>query len=101
MFVTNYNIDLEELAMHRKQRRSAMRLVNTSYFKVSKGKIDYFIKERSYVSKFDGDIITEFITEETFNKNLEDGKRVEFYRFEDSPLNIRGKIEGECKSAVS
>jgi hypothetical protein len=92
---------LEELAMYKKQRRSAMRLINTSYFKVSKGKIDYFIKERSYVSKFDGDVITEFITEETFNKNLEDGKRVEFCDFEDSPLNIKRTIEGEFKSAVS
>lgn len=87
--------------MYKRKIRSAMKLVKTVYFKVSKEKVDYFIKRRSYASRCDGEIITDFITEETFDKNLEKGKKVEFYKFKDAPIGIKRHIENRYKNEVS
>ena len=48
-----------------------MKLVRIEYHKVTKGNLDYFIKCSMYLSKHDGKIKREFITEDTYLKNLQ------------------------------
>lgn len=53
-----------------KKRLVDGKLRKVNYIKVADEDIDYFIKESCYTNKYDGDIVIEFITEETYLKKL-------------------------------
>lgn len=72
------------------------RLIRTEYYKVFKGNMDLFLKRRYYICSNDGQIRTDFITAETYYRNLEEGKsNASFYelRFEDLKLPVQDFIK--------
>ena len=75
-----------------------MKLIRIEYHKVTKGSLDYFIKCRMYLSKYDGQIKREFITEDTYLENLQmrvHRKPVKFleYEYHAAELGIKNLID--------
>ena len=60
-------------------RNKNFKLAYKKYFKIDKEKKEYFICKRYYLGKNDGEIINEFITSDTYFKNLEENKKSEFF----------------------
>lgn len=77
----------------REPRRSKLRLVRTIYHKVAADNKDYFLKEKQYASRFDGDIKIEKITEKTYDKAVLQGENVKNVNLEDADLGVRNQIK--------
>lgn len=69
-----------------------MKLVKTVYFKVITKDKEYFLKEKSYASRCDGEIITEEIIEKTYHNAVAEGKDTKEIKFEDASLGIKNRI---------
>jgi len=72
--------------------RSKLRLVRETYIKVLDGTKIHYLKEKCYASAFDGYIKTEKITKETYQRAVNENKRIEEVDINNARLNIKNAI---------
>ena len=72
--------------------RSPLKLVRVIYFKIKVKDKSCYLLEKAYMSKYDGYIDIEKITEKEYEKAVLKEERTEEIRFEDTRLNIKNAI---------
>lgn len=72
--------------------RSRLKLVRTIYFKVIDEDKIYYLKEKAFVSKYDGYIDVEKITEKEYEKAKLKEEKTEEVNIKDARLNIKNAI---------
>lgn len=72
--------------------RSPLKLVRTIYFKVKVRDKKCYLVEKAFMSKYDGYIDVDKITEEEYEKAVLKEEKTEEVNFEDARLNIKNAI---------